>query len=209
MRVKKVLDCWVTDDPDVLNAFIKATEEHYTELEKALHAFQSVVNTLEATGWQGQDSWKLVAEALSPLRQSMQECLLHFAKEQTALNKPVPIIFATSAVIYKCSLHYMNSKVQEATALLTFPSIQVLDKHVVRQWLRLIETLRELESATRQTIEKARAQLKKDEQQQLSQWLPSQQRQRQATQQQRPILRLVIRNDDCQEDRDGKGTEGQ
>jgi hypothetical protein len=197
MMLDTILGFWVIRDPETLETFLTTTKAHYTQLEQqVLAGLTPIVTTLETIGW-SPEMWQQVAAALTTLRKVTNACLSHFARETTGPDRPIPVVFVASSIAYRCSLHYLNSKIDTATALLTAPSAHVLDRGDMKQQIRLLRTLRELEAAGREAIGKAMTQLALDEQRQNTKYPPQPRPAAPTAQHRRPTsLRLVSHNDD-------------
>jgi hypothetical protein len=162
MILDRFMGFWVTDQPEVLAAFIKQAQEHYNAIEAALSPIKEAITDLERDwGSRKEAFWQQAITNLRPLRQASKACSALFEQEHSSQAEPVPMIIAATVLTYQFGLGRIESKIEEAGILLTAHRINAgsLEEEHIRQRQRVLEALRKLEKAGREVVAEGRARL--------------------------------------------------
>jgi len=169
MILDKIGGYWVTDDPNVLDAFLVQARERYTAIEQALEPIAATVSDLERDWkprWEAY--WKRKLTALLSLRAATHATFQLFDREQNSRENPVPAMFYETNVCYTIPLRLVLNKIEEAGILLT-SYIEVSNSHQeqhLRQRQRVLKALQKVVSSVREVIGKGHAELDRATQEQ-------------------------------------------
>ena len=198
MILDNIMGYWVTDHPQVLEAFVAQARERYLAMEQALEPLAATVRNLEGD-WKPRWAyyWNAKLKELTVLRAANQAALQLFDQDQSSQAAPIPLIISGTALGYRGAFHTIESEIEEAGILIT-SYIEVSDSHKeqhLRQRQRVLNALQEVVKQTRKAIGKGRAKLIEDteKQQKLMTMAPQPaQRSKQKTApESQPVLHVV------------------
>lgn len=162
MSVETSQDPWVTNDPDVLQAFLAQGRERYRAIEQALEPLAVTVVDLKGD-WDPRQVkyWTANLDALLALRTAAQETSQLFDPKQSSQEHPVPLIFSGTNWCATIPLRLVGKKIEEAGIVLT-SYLEVSDSYLeehLQQRQRVLERLQAVVEATREAVSKGRAEL--------------------------------------------------
>ena len=158
----KILDSWVSEDPHVMETFLTTARERYTALEQALDPIVAAVSDLEKD-WKPRwkEYWTPKLVALASVRVATQVALQVFEREQSTQAAPLPVIITATSISYRCDLHTVENKIEEAGILLTaYLEVCTSQKEQhIRQRQKVLKALQAVVNATHAAIKDGRSAL--------------------------------------------------
>lgn len=162
MILDNIMGYWVTDDLTVMETFLATARERYTTLEQVLEPIAAAVIDLESD-WKPRwkEYWTPKLTALASVRAATQAVLQVFEREQSSRTAPIPLIITATSLGYRCDLHTVESKIEEAGILMTsYLEVCTSQKEQdIRQRQRVLKALQAVVKASREAITEGRGEL--------------------------------------------------
>lgn len=167
MILDTFLGAWVTDDPEVMSAFLAQGHVRYAALQQACAPIKEAIEELQRD-WQPREQhyWQNILDQLSPLRKAMHACRALFAREQNSEMHPLPMAFAANLTYrYGWNLNGVEEKIENAGILLTIQSAtpSSLDEAHIRQRQRVLRALEALHEVVLKATTDARIAFDKEQ----------------------------------------------
>lgn len=155
MTSVKIMGYWVSDDPAVLEAFLKNMREWYDILDQTREPITKTIRNLDQD-WKPRwaEYWKRVIQELGPLREAERGCLFALAREQSCESIPAPLVLAATSIMYIAPLNTLEAKIEDAGILMT-AYIEMSDSHQekhLRQRQAVLKALRAVDVAAQEAV---------------------------------------------------------